>query len=399
MYHTGGKASMKIKWVRTIAATLAVVMSLGGSAPVMAAGEQAAAVSEDTSKSDAKLNGLQEDTATGKILYYKNGEVDQTLTSVVKAKNGNWYYVRKGAVDFSFSGFARNQNGWWYVEDGMVSFRTNGMIKGKVKGESATWYVRRSKVIFETTVAKNSDGKWYFVRKGKYDKSYTGLAENENGLWYIKNGKLDRTFNGLVKYKGDKWRVRGGKVDRTYRGVDSLDGSQYYFFKKGKLQSSYSGTVKFNGMNYKVKNGRAQATASAAMLAKAQKYTSPTGWLILIDRKAHKQAIFSGSKGNWRLRRYYTISDGKSTPNGQFNIGTRFKYYDSVLGNRCWYCVQIKGYVLFHSVLCHPGYSYPKVKNGTLGKTISKGCIRQPVNEAKWLYTHIPRNTKVVIYK
>ena len=38
-------------------------------------------------------------------------------------------------VEFSYTGFAKNQNGWWYYKREKIQFDANDVIKGTVNGE------------------------------------------------------------------------------------------------------------------------------------------------------------------------------------------------------------------------------------------------------------------------
>ena len=55
------------------------------------------------------------------------------------------------------------------------------------------------------------------------------------------------------------------------------------------------------------------------------------------------------------------------------------------------------GNYLFHSVIYKQG-SMSVITDGRLGINASHGCVRLNINHAKWIYDHIPRGTKVVVY-
>ncbi len=122
-------------------------------------------------------------------------------------------YIKDGKVDFSYTGFAKNNNGWWYLENGKVTFGRNDVIKGTVNGVTGWWHVVGSKVTYDNTVAKNSNG-WWKITKGKVDFSYNGIAQNSNGWWYLEGGKVNLGYNGKVKVGSKVYTVRNGKVNR-----------------------------------------------------------------------------------------------------------------------------------------------------------------------------------------
>ena len=78
-----------------------------------------------------------------------------------------------------------------------------------------------------------------------------------------------------------------------------------------------------------------------------------------------------------------------------FTVAAKGYYFDS--GDaRCFYYTQFYGDYLFHSVL------YDKktgnLADGRLGMGLSHGCVRLKIENAKWIYDHIPAGTKVVVY-
>ena len=75
------------------------------------------------------------------------------------------------------------------MESGKVTFQKTDVIKGTVNGIYGWWHVVGSKVIFDTTVAKNS-----------------------NGWWYIRGGKVDFGYNGNVWYHGHNYWVSDGWI-------------------------------------------------------------------------------------------------------------------------------------------------------------------------------------------
>ena len=134
--------------------------------------------------------------------------------------------------------------------------------------------------------------------------------------------------------------------------------------------------------------------------AKAYKYSSNTNWLILLDQGNHLVHIFKGNQSTWTKIKSFSCCVGKQstpTPVGVYTIGDRGTYFWTG-SNKCWYYTQITGSILFHSII-YNGYSTPSyVVDGRLGLSISHGCVRLAIANAKWIYDTIPRGTKVVSY-
>lgn len=140
------------------------------------------------------------------------------------------------------------------------------------------------------------------------------------------------------------------------------------------------------------------STNELMMISKAQSYSSSTKWLVLVDTRNNYFGVFTGKKGNWNLKYYWQCSTGaSSTPTviGQFTV--KAKGYSFGSGYTCYYYTQFYGDYLIHSIKYYQGTF--TVMDGRLGMNISHGCVRLPLNQAKWIYNNIPTGTKVVTYK
>ena len=133
------------------------------------------------------------------------------------------------------------------------------------------------------------------------------------------------------------------------------------------------------------------------MTMRAQRYSSPTPWLILVDVDETRLAVFRGSMGNWKLYDNWMVScgaPGSSTVRGVFSVGDRGYVFGH--GYSCYYYTQFYGAYLFHSVKYYEGTF--NIMDGRLGEHISLGCVRMDINNAKWIYDTIPSGTTVVTY-
>ena len=233
----------------------------------------------------------------------EEGKVNFNFTGIASNKNGTWY-LDGGKVDFSYSGFYKNGTDYLYVENGQITYTKNDVIKGAVAAQSGWWHVVGSKVIFDTTVAKNSNG-WWYISNGMVDFSHNGVEKNSNGWWCIENGKVNFSFEGFASnsngwwyLEGGKvtfqkndvikgtvdgettwwhvvnskvtydttvaqnangwWRIEEGKVNFNFTGVASNQNGDWYL-SNGKVDFNYNGTVTYDGKLYQVVNGSAKA--------------------------------------------------------------------------------------------------------------------------------------------
>ena len=233
----------------------------------------------------------------------EEGKVNFNFTGIASNKNGTWY-LDGGKVDFSYSGFYKNGTDYLYVENGQITYTKNDVIKGAVAAQSGWWHVVGSKVAFDTTVAKNSNG-WWYISNGMVDFSHNGVEKNSNGWWRIENGKVNFSFEGFASnsngwwyLEGGKvtfqkndvikgtvdgettwwhvvnskvtydttvaknangwWRIENGKVNFNFTGVASNQNGDWYL-SNGKVDFNYNGTVTYDGKLYQVVNGSAKA--------------------------------------------------------------------------------------------------------------------------------------------
>jgi len=126
---------------------------------------------------------------------------------------------------------------------------------------------------------------------------------------------------------------------------------------------------------------------------------STTSYLIHVNLANQKTYIYKGKPDNWNLVRTCPCStgiSGEDTPSGSFSIKEKGDWFFSdkyEQGGKYW--SQITGDILFHSV----PFAKDKttVLDYTMNKPSSHGCIRLSIDDAKWLYTNIPKGSKVII--
>jgi lipoprotein-anchoring transpeptidase ErfK/SrfK len=200
-------------------------------------------------------------------------------------------------------------------------------------------------------------------------------------------------------------------------------GNKYYYFTPGtgRQVRTANANVTANGNIYKVLADmslqyvrKAPSTAAAGgkdaygMDAKAQKYSSSTRYLILVNKGKHNINIYQGSKGKWTcIRRNIRCTIGKKStpsPSGSWTLNhkTNKKHgYKDFSASTAFYATRISAGNYFHSILYRKGSRNPataKVKDGSLGKSKSNSCIRLPLADAKFIYQVTPTKTRVIVY-
>lgn len=303
-------------------------------------------------------------------------------------------------LNYSYSPF-ENSYGSGNTNNGGT---TNKYSDGLNEIEGELYYFKNNRIDTSYSGLAQYGNEWYYIENGKVNWNYTGLAQRGNEWFYVKGGKLDWSYTGLVQ-KGNEWFfVRNGRLDWGYTGL-ACNGEYYFYVKNGRLDWSYSGYAQIDGQGeyYEVRNGRlvGGTLTLAKMHGVANNQDSPTNYIVIVDRAAHRVGVFKGSKYNWADAKYYKCCVGKpSTPtiSGTYYIKSRGKYFDTGTKGRCWYFTQINGNYLFHSVIYDRQPSPKRIIDNSMDAAVSHGCVRLDLENAKWIYDNIPKNTKVIIY-
>ncbi len=247
-----------------------------------------------------------------------------------------------------------------------------------------------------------------------------------DGFVKIRNEKsrhmLDAAGGGTANGTNVQQYCDNGTMAQKWIVHQNADGSYSFINANSSLVLDAAGGNTGNGTNiqlYSFNNSNAQkfilATTTGtdyadidysvevyldAMDWKAQGYASNTGYAILVDCSQHLVSVYQGYQNHWtRIQRYICGDGAASTPTkkGVFTVGIKEKYFGNS-SYRCWYATQFSGNYLFHSVLYYPASTPSRILDGTLGRGVSHGCVRLALNNAKWIYDNIPRNTRVVVY-
>lgn len=303
-------------------------------------------------------------------------------------------------LNYSYSPFENSHGGGNTNNGGTTTKYPDGL--NEIEGE--LYYFKNNRIDTSYSGLAQYGNEWYYIENGKVNWNYTGLVQKGNEWFYVKGGKLDWSYTGLVQ-KGNEWFfVRNGRLDWGYTGL-ACNGEYYFYVKNGRLDWSYSGYAQIDGQGeyYEVRNGRlvGGTLTLAKMHGVANNQDSPTNYIVIVDRAAHRVGVFKGSKYNWADAKYYKCCVGKpSTPtiSGTYYIKSRGKYFDTGTKGRCWYFTQINGNYLFHSVIYDRQNSPKRIIDNSMDAAVSHGCVRLDLENAKWIYDNIRNNTKVIIY-
>lgn len=143
----------------------------------------------------------------------------------------------------------------------------------------------------------------------------------------------------------------------------------------------------------------------ANIAERARECESKTEWLIVVDCANNRMGIFRGAKDAWTNTEFITVScgaaDGRETERGTFAVedrGYSFNGFDEEFRAyyTCYYWVRFAGPYLIHSQPYH--LESFDLMDDRIGQNVSQGCVRLPLEKAKWVYDNIPAETTVVTF-
>lgn len=246
--------------------------------------------------------------------------------------------------------------------------------------------------------------------------SYFNAEDYTNALVCLKKvSSLDLNYNYAVKYMNkSKEKIK----ENIFAYCDELASNDYYskaisILSDSDTLSNNDPDVKnkiseFKSMQqaYYDKNSAIVEASSKALTStitpsniNTLNITSNTSYLINVNLDNQKTYVYKRKNNNWNLVRTCPCSTGipgEDTPCGSFYTQEKGNWFFSEKfqqGGKYW--TQITGDILFHSV----PFSKDKktILDYTLNKPASHGCIRLSVDDAKWIYSNIPRGSKIII--
>ena len=291
----------------------------------------------------------------GEDWYYFNSS--GAKTSGWQSVGGSWYYLDPANNGIMVSDTMKAIGGATYSFTASGSMRANCLIE---LDDGACGHANSSGAVAVIGVFSGSD----VILKSSSGALLTG--------WQLLNGTWFHASSEGVAQKGwlqlgSTWYYLDQNTGAMATGWRTIDGKRYFFNSSGAWVDG------------------------GPMGAKAQGYSSRTGYLILVDKSTHTVGVFSGSRNNWSLYLTWQCVTGAPstpTPSGTF-VTSGFKRPHLTTNSNAITCTQISGGYFFHSILS---------STSELGKSLSHGCVRLPYDGARWIYNNIGAGTTVVIY-
>lgn len=337
------------------------------------------------------------------------------LLIVFCAMLSNVIYSYNLAVEYenAFSGVVQLKSKIFHTKNAFVE--ENGQTYFYVDGDMKTgWKTIKNELYYfdESGVMavgkKTIDGNTYYFNKEGNIKS--GLIQGTKYYYYFSPENY-RMVTGFVKIDDHLYYFKENGTMHT--GWLNDEGKTYYFYENGpQIGQAAVGKVTINHVTYTFEEtGEVNNKDAIDMDVKAKAYASNTDYLILVNKNTHYVGIYQGEKNNWTRIKYFPCSTGadttvaNTTPIGSFTVGPgnglpcKRRYFDDAWGSRCWYATRFNGPILFHSVPYLRDPEPTMIEDGRLGYSISHGCVRLQIDNAKWIYKNIPEKTKVIVYQ
>lgn len=351
------------------------------------------------------------------------GEADYRFQENGSMKKGwhqeseGWYYYKDNGMKI-LKGWEYISGRWYYFLEGAEdSYKGLMLLKEQEKIEGKTYYFDAAGAMRTGWLKKGED--WYYL--GDNGLEVSGWIQVAGGWYYLnpesgnrmeKNGW--KVISGNYYYfhssgcMAEGWTYVAGEWyyffpgdGRMATGWQQIQGHWYYLYYEGDGYGFGHGTMAKNryiGSFWLDISGRWIPSYLYSMQVRANGYSSPTPYLILVDCTANKVAIFHGSQGNWSNVQYWDCASGAPgtpTVKGVFHVGSKGHHFDSG-GVRLYWYTQIYGDYLFHSLPYLK--SNGRLWDGRLGIGTSHGCVRLPIECAKWIYDVVPYRTTIVTY-
>lgn len=144
-------------------------------------------------------------------------------------------------------------------------------------------------------------------------------------------------------------------------------------------------------------------TVFAATAPEAEAASKNTYW-IKINTVANVITVYKKSGAEYKPVRAMLCSTGKNsspTIHGNYKIRKKLGWNEMFGGVWGQYSMQIKGNYLIHTVCSTTKSKRTMMRNefNKLGTDRSMGCVRLCTMDAKWIWDHCPKGTKITIYK
>ena len=342
------------------------------------------------------VKGGKTANGTAIVMYEATGRAAQNFTFSKANLIPDGTYILNGAVGKVVSvkeGSKRNKAN---IQTGNNTYATSQRFIFKSTGKQSNTYVIKNK---KSGLAMTVEGASHANKANVYQAKYKRAASQK---WEARVS--DGGYIMLVnKESGKALGVQGGKTTTganiqqyriSYKDAQKWDPTPIEWKISGNKYEYYSSDGKKHTWNKSVYRSWKKI--------KSMKSSKP--YLAAIDRGHTYTSIFTKRNGMWEPFKAFLCSVGahqSPTPAGLHRVWNKSYHeyfeYDGV-NQSIWYWTNFgPNGEAFHSILY--AADNPNVPTySALGAWNSHGCVRLPINTAKWLYEKLGRGSIVYVY-
>lgn len=304
--------------------------------------------------------------------------------------------TKKNVAKYVDKGLAGGKTYTYFVKT-VKEIATGGSTPLVVSGKSKAAKAKVTKVYLTDSIRPI---RW--IAKVNYDATLYSSAACSSSV-----GSLDKGDKVYVVAKSPKKIPQGAHPSKFQIELKNKDGK---VVKKGWVKYGPIRAVKGEvAYSPKKKKGLDWTAEKKEKFVNKKKYSSPTKYLCWVNTYTQRVNIFKGKKGHWKLYKSYRVTSGafyhltvlsaKQTIHRRMIKRTRV-FVGSKTG-RTYYMRYLsffsKGNSFHSQCWATAGNRQINRVNANL-QPGTKGCMRMHLDEAKWIYTHIPMRTRVVTY-
>ncbi len=108
------------------------------------------------------------------------------------------------------NGLIKENGIYYYYKNNKKQTGYTGMVKNRTNGK--WYYVKKGRKKYVTQLVKHTDGSWWYVKNSKWQPKFTGIVKQPSGRrYYVEKGKR-KNRTGYVTVKGKKYKLIKGEV-------------------------------------------------------------------------------------------------------------------------------------------------------------------------------------------
>lgn len=280
----------------------------------------------------------------------------------------------------------------------VVSFATLVIIGKKLYSSISAKSITSSQTVQKSSSSKKNKKKLAVAAQAE-KQARTSFQSGDSGDDVKEIQKLINKFGYNITADG-----KYGE-ETTYIVMDFQ--KKHKIILDGKVSGATLAALKKAPDSSNMYQAASQSVLSANDAANKTKYESVvnsadcesyTNYFIVVNLSEQKVYIYNGTNHNWQLINEFQCASGSAsspTTPGHYFLGVKDTQFVLDNGTTCKYYSQIKGNMLFHSILYDKNGN---VIDSTLGTGVSHGCVRLALDNAKYIYDDVPIGSGIWIY-